>query len=124
MSTADLLNDLNEEPPVKDRPLYSKNGMKWLATGAIMISFFWVIVNTIYSHYYLGAENARYLNETFMIMAIANLVVIPAASFIPALLICLFPIKERSYKRKLLPVWLWCVIILSCVFFIAAVITN
>ena len=98
--------------------------MKWLAIGAIAISIFWTICNTIYSHYYIGAENARYLSETLMLMAIANLVVIPMASFVLSLLISLLPIKGRSYKRKLIPVWLWTTIVLSNILFIAVLITG
>jgi hypothetical protein len=124
MSTADLLNDLNEEPPLKDRPLYSRNSMKWLVVSAIVVSIFWVICNSLYSHYYLGAGNARYFSETLMVMMIANLVVIPVLSFILALLISLLPIRGRNYKRKLVPVWLWTTIVLSNGLFIAVLITG
>lgn len=119
MPAVDLLNDLNEKEPLKNMPLYPHNGMRWLATGATAISIFWTICNTIYSHYYLGAENARYLSETLMLMAIANLVVIPIVAFILSSLISLLPIKGRSYKRKLHPVWLWTTIVLSNILFIA-----
>jgi hypothetical protein len=72
MSTMDLLNDLHEELPLKDRPLYLPHSMKWLVISAIVVSLFWVICNTLYSHYYLGASRARHFTGTLMVMAIAK----------------------------------------------------
>lgn len=124
MSSEDLLNDLINELPIEDRPLYSRNGMRMLVIGAVAISIIWTIINTVFSHYYLRAEYYRDFSETFMIMAIANLVVLPLISLILALPVSLLPIKQRIYKRKLLPVWLWITIVLSSSMFILMLLTH